>query len=120
MTMSVKDIAVDLIALCNAGAFLEAGDKYWADDVVSIEPMGPTLETAGKAAVRGKGEWFAANHEITGFTASGPYLHGDQFAVRFVADLTFKATGERRTMDEIGLYTVKDGKIVEERFLFGG
>jgi len=118
--MTVKDIATDLIALCNARAFVEAGDKCWADDVVSIEPMGPTLETRGKAAVRGKGEWFAANHEMHSFTATGPYLHGDQFAVRFVADMTFKGTGERRTMDEIALYTVKDGKIVEERFLFCG
>lgn len=25
--------------------------------------------------------------------------------------------GERMQMDEIGLYTVRDGKIVEERFL---
>jgi ketosteroid isomerase-like protein len=118
--MSIKDIATDLIALCNAGAFLDAGDKYWADDVVSIEPMGPMAEVRGKAAVRGKGEWFAANHDMHSFTATGPYLHGDQFAVRFVADMTFKGTGERRAMDEIGLYTVKDGKIVEERFLFGG
>ncbi len=118
--MSVKEIGTDLIALCNSGAFLEAGDKYWADDVVSIEPMGPAMETKGKAAVRGKGEWFVANHELHDFMATGPYVHGDQFAVRFMADLTMKATGERRTMDEIGLYTVKDGKIIEERFLFGG
>ncbi|MFC5422792.1 SnoaL-like domain-containing protein [Bosea eneae] len=26
------------------------------------------------------------------------------------------AQGERRNMQEIGLYTLKDGKIVEERF----
>jgi hypothetical protein len=118
--MTIKDIATDLIALCNAGAFLEAGDKYWADDVISLEPMGPMSETRGKAAVRGKGEWFAANHEMHSFIATGPFIHGDQFAAHLVADMTFKGTGERRTMDEIALYTVKDGKIVEERFLFGG
>jgi hypothetical protein len=28
------------------------------------------------------------------------------------------AQGERRNMHEIGLYTLKDGKIVEERFLY--
>jgi hypothetical protein len=118
--MTIKDIGIDLIALCNAGAFLEAGDKYWADDVVSIEPMGPMAVVRGKAAVRGKGEWFAANHELHSFTATGPYVHGDQFAVRFLADLTFKGTGERRTLDEIALYTVQDDMISEERFLLDG
>jgi ketosteroid isomerase-like protein len=33
-------------------------------------------------------------------------------------DLTPKATGERITMDEVGLYTIRDGKIVEERFFY--
>ena len=48
----------------------------------------------------------------------GPYLNGDQFAVRMKMDLTVKESGERITMDEIGLYTVKDGKIAEERFFY--
>ncbi|WP_348629610.1 SnoaL-like domain-containing protein [Mesorhizobium sp. WSM1497] len=33
-------------------------------------------------------------------------------------DITPKATGERVTMDEVGLYTVKNGKITEERFYY--
>jgi ketosteroid isomerase-like protein len=33
-------------------------------------------------------------------------------------DVTPKATGERTTLDEVGLYTIKDGKIVEERFFY--
>ena len=35
-------------------------------------------------------------------------------------DVTVKETGARMTMDEIGVYTVKNGKIVEERFFYGG
>jgi hypothetical protein len=49
--MTIKAIATDRIALCNAGAFLEAGDTYWADDVVSIEPMGPMSETPTPTAI---------------------------------------------------------------------
>jgi ketosteroid isomerase-like protein len=30
--------------------------------------------------------------------------------------MTRKAAGQRLTMDEMALYTVRDGKIVEERF----
>jgi SnoaL-like domain len=33
-------------------------------------------------------------------------------------DITAKATGERMAMDEVGIYTVKNGKIVEERFCY--
>ena len=35
-------------------------------------------------------------------------------------DMTVKETGARMKMDEVGVYTVKDGKIVEERFFYGG
>jgi ketosteroid isomerase-like protein len=48
----------------------------------------------------------------------GPFINGDEFAVRFVMDLTFKETGDRRQMDEIAFYRLKDGKIAEERFFY--
>ncbi|CDX15581.1 conserved hypothetical protein [Mesorhizobium sp. ORS 3324] len=38
--------------------------------------------------------------------------------MRFTFDVTPKSTGQRATMDEVGLYTVKDGKISEERFYY--
>jgi len=117
--MSIQDIAADLVALCKAGKFDEPGEKYWADDVVSIEAMpGDMARVAGKDAVRGKGEWWAANHEVHGFEVTGPFINGDQFAVGFKMEIMPKSTGERVTMDEVGLYTIKDGKIVEERFFY--
>lgn len=33
-------------------------------------------------------------------------------------DVTSKSTGERVKMDEVGVYTVEDGKIVEEHFYY--
>lgn len=117
--MTVKDIAHDFTTLCKAGQFDEAGEKYWSDDVVSIEAMpGDMAEVRGRDAVRGKGEWWSANHEIHGFETQGPYVNGDQFALTFMMDITRKASGERIKMDEVGLYTVRDGKIVEERFFY--
>jgi ketosteroid isomerase-like protein len=119
--MNTQDIAADFTALCAAGQFDEAGEKYWADDVVSLEAMpGDMARVAGKAAVRGKGEWWNSAHEVHGSKVEGPYVNGDQFVVRFTMDLTQKASGQRMTMDEVGLYTVKDGKIVEEKFLYSG
>jgi ketosteroid isomerase-like protein len=119
--MSTQEIAQDLVTLCQAGKFDEAGEKYWADYVVSYEAMpGDMAEMRGKDAVRGKGEWWSGAHEVHSSQIEGPYVNGDQFTVRFKMDLTQKASGQRMTMDEVGLYTVKDGKIAEERFFYGG
>jgi hypothetical protein len=116
---TTKDVADDLVAMWKAGQFDESGDKYWADDVVSYEnmPGNEMAEIRGKAGVKAKGDWWAANHEIHDVLVEGPYLHGDQFAVRFKMEVTPKGA-ERTTLDEIGLYTIRDGKIAEERFFY--
>jgi len=119
--MTTQEIANDLVALCKAGKFDEAGEKYWADDVLSVEPTpGDMAEMRGKDAVRGKSEWWYANHEIHSTEVEGPYVNGDQFVVRFKMDLTQKESGQRMAMDEMGVYTIKNGKIAEERFFYGG
>lgn len=121
--MSVKDVADDLVRLCRNGQHHEASAKYHSDDIVSIEPMGPPgmdREARGKAAVEAKGKWWADNHEVTNSLVEGPYVHGDQFAVRFTMDVKEKASGQTHHMTEIGLYTVKGDKVVEERFFYGG
>ena len=118
--MSTHDIAHDLVALCKAGKFAEAGEKYWADDVLSVEAMGENQEIRGKDAVRGKGEWWESHHEVHSVEVEGPYVNGDQFVVRFSMDMTVKENGQRMNMDEVGLYTIRDGKIAEERFFYGG
>ena len=115
--MNTQEIAQDLVDLCKHGKFDEAGEKYWAEDVTSIEAMpGDMHEMHGKDAVRGKGEWWTRNNEIHKVEVDGPYVNGDQFAVHFKMDLTPKESGQRMTVDEVGLYTIRNGKIAEERF----
>ena len=94
-----------------------AAEACWAEDVVSIENMeGPMQRVAGREAVHGKSVWWFGAHEIHAFEAHGPYVNGDQFAVRFKVDVTNKESGQRVKMDEVGLYTVRAGKVAEERF----
>ena len=115
---TTQDVAQDLVAMLRAGQFDESGEKYWADDVLSLEPMeGDMARIVGKDGVRAKGAWWAANHEVHGVEIAGPYVNGDQFAVGMKMDVTPKG-GARLTLDEVGLYTVKDGKVVEERFFY--
>ncbi len=114
---TIQEIAKDLVALCAEGRFDEAGEKYWAADVVSREAMdGPMARIQGIDAARGKGEWWVNAHEVHDSKVEGPYVNGDQFIVRFTMDLSVKESGQRIKMDEMGLYTVRDGKIVEESF----
>lgn len=116
---TTREIAEAFTALCKAGEFDAAGDKYWSDDVVSIEAMeGDMARIEGLAGVKAKGEWWSTNHEIHAFETEGPFVEGDQFALLFRIDVTRKHSGERVKMDEVGLYTVRDGKIVEERFMY--
>jgi ketosteroid isomerase-like protein len=117
-TMSAEDIARDLVALCRAGRFEEAGEKHWADDVVSIEPEGTMEPTHGKDEVRAKDARWAGATEVHRVAVEGPWVNGDEFVVRFTVEETVKATRRRVTVDEVGLYRVKDGKIAEERFFY--
>ena len=48
----------------------------------------------------------------------GPLAHGDRFVVGFQYDVTNKPSGKRMKMDEVGLYTVRNGKIVREEFFY--
>jgi len=121
--MTTHDIANDLVSLCKAGSFGESGEKYWADNVVSVEAGGPpgTDPTShGKDAARAKGEWWAGAHEVHSVAVEGPYVNGEQFIVHFIMDVTVRESGQRIKMDETALYTIKDGKIAEERFFYSG
>jgi hypothetical protein len=49
---------------------------------------------------------------------AGPYLSGDQFAVRFEFDQTHIPTDNRSTAAKMSLYTVTDGAIVREEVFY--
>ena len=116
--MTTQEIAQDLVALCRAGKYAEAGEKHWADDVLSIEAAGENPEQRGKSAARGKHDHWESANDVHDAQVGDPWVNGDQFVVRFTIDQTQKATGQRMILDEVGLYTVRNGKIVEERFFY--
>ena len=118
---TTNEVAQDFVQMCKQGNFDEAGHKYWADNVVSLEPMeGDMARAEGLDAVKAKGEWWNNTHEVHNFSAGDPLVNGDQFMVQFEMDVTNKESGERMQMQEQALYKVADGKIVEERFFYGG
>lgn len=119
--MSTMDVARKLVELCQQGRNLEAQETLYAKDAVSVEAAampGMAQEMQGLDAIKGKGQWWVDNHEVHSAEVTGPWPHGDQFIVGFKLDVTNKPSGQRMQMEEMGLYTVKDGKIVREAFFY--
>lgn len=119
--MTTLEIGKTLVTLCNQGRNQEAIDRLYAANVESVEPiampgMGQTQK--GIEAIKRKNQWWAENHEVHGGVGEGPFPHGDRFIVRFKYDVTPKHTGKRMSMEEVGLYTVQNGKIVREEFFY--
>lgn len=119
--MALADVASGLVKLCRKGKFLSAVDKYYSDDIVSVEPVdSPKMpaEQSGIDRIRAKNKWFEDAFEVHSVQVDGPYLGKNQFAARLTLDVTQKAAGKRFTMTEMALYSVKKGKIVREEFYY--
>jgi len=96
--------------------------QFYAGNIVSIEAQGSEEMPArieGIDAIEGKHSWFYDNNEVHSTKLEGPFVghRDDQYAMRFILDVTPKG-GERTQMTEVGLYTVKDDKIVQEEYLY--
>ena len=120
--MTTAEVGTKLCDLCREGRNIEAINELYSADIISVEATegdGFPRTMTGLDAVRGKSEWWYANHEIHGGDVKGPFFHGDdQFAAHFVMDITQKESGQRFNMEEVALYTVSDGKIVKEEFFY--
>ena len=121
--MTNLEIGQELVRLSNAGQGLDAVDKLYGVDIVSIEGAASDelpQRMEGLDAVRGKSVWWLENHEVHTSVATGPFRghRDDQFVVLFELDATFKPSGERSQMSEVGIYTVAGEKIVQEEFLY--
>ena len=117
--MTNADAIAAFADMLKRGEHKEAAERFNAADIVSIEAMeGPMARVEGRDAVKAKSEWWYGAHEVHSAKAEGPYVNGDQFVMRFEIDVTVRETGERSAMTEAGLYTMRDGKVVEERFFY--
>ncbi|HZQ53216.1 MAG TPA: SnoaL-like domain-containing protein [Bryobacteraceae bacterium] len=119
--MSTQEVANTLVQLCSQGKFDEAAAKLYSPDILSVEaaaPPGQSRETKGIDAVKAKGEWWVANHEVHSVKVEGPLVAGSHFAVTFKLDVTFKPQNKRFQMEEVAVYKVANDKIVREEFFY--
>ena len=118
--MNTEQVAQKVVEFVRKQAWYEALDTLYDKDVVSVEARtmdGSSPETRGKEGVRGKIDWWVDAMEVHSFKANGPFVAHDCFVVQYDADVTDKNSKERRQLSEVGVYTVKNGKIVREEFL---
>ncbi|WP_299725196.1 nuclear transport factor 2 family protein [uncultured Tateyamaria sp.] len=120
--MTFDEIANKLVDGCRTGKTAENLDLLYAADAVSIEAMdnGQGRQVQGLEAIKGKHEWWDSTFEMMGGDVSDPFPSGeDRFAVIFEIKVKHKESGEVTDMKEVALYTVADGKIVQEEFFYG-
>ena len=122
--MSVLEIGQTMASMVSQGRESEEAfvSEYYSPDIVSIEGDGTDEMPArmeGLDAIRGKHEWWYGNHEIHEMNVAGPYVghREEQFALHFSMEVT-PTGGERMQMAEVALFTVRDGKVVQEEFLY--
>jgi len=118
--------------LLKQGQFDTAINDLHADDAVTAEayeyppsddcpPMQRVVE--GLDNIKAVSKWWVENHEVHGGETKGPFLHlPDRFSVYMTIDVTPKVgpmAGQRHVMEEVCLYTVKDGKVSRAEFFYG-
>ena len=117
--MSLRTVAEQFVDLCNQGKNFDVMRTMYAPDIVSVE--GDGKETTGQGPVIKKSEVWQSQNTISGEKVLGPFFNGpNQFAVHFTFEVTPKATGKRVSIEEVGIYTVKDDKITREQFFYDG
>ena len=122
--MDTRQVGKKLVDLCKAGKNMDAINTLYSPDIVSVEAMGSKempAQMKGIDAIRGKNQWWGENNQVHSSDVRGPFPNEDRFAVQFHYDITPKSgpmKGKRVAMDEVGVYTVKNGKIVKEEFFY--
>jgi len=118
--MTTEEVAKKVVELTRKQAWKEAVKTLYDKDIVSVEARtmdGSSPETRGIEGVRGKTDWWEQNMQVHSAKVSGPFVAHDRFVVQYDVDVTEKNSKKRMQMSEVGVYTVKNGKIVREEFL---
>lgn len=119
--MTTQQVADKLVSYCKKADWDTALKELYADNAVSLEmPGAPNFpeRTEGVKNLIAKGErWGSMMESFHGIEVEGPLVAGDHFTCTLKMDVTMKGL-PRMVNEEVGLYQVKDGKIVSEQFFY--
>lgn len=115
---SAMELGQQLVALFNQGKADAWVRGVWSPAIESIEGVGMNMGWRGVKAVEAKNAEWMKTHVLHGGRAEGPYVGSSGFSVKMTIDIEDTTNGKRVTMQEIGVYTVKNGKIIREEFMY--
>ena len=117
--MKTNEVASKWATMCREGKNLECINELYCDNVVSKEMAGmPGEIVSGKQNVWNKSkDWLDNVEEFHSSAISDPIVAGNHFTSKMDFDVTFKDRGRQR-MEEVGVFEVNDGKIVNEQFFY--
>jgi hypothetical protein len=116
------EIARFLVDSCRKGDFKVVMQRYYGDNIVSVEAMAmpncPMVKEGIVAVTKASDEW-EANNEVHSIEVGEPIITENHFAVTMKLDVTCKLMGNQRMlMEEIAVYEVQNGKIVRQQFFY--
>ena len=113
-TTKIEDALVDLKELLGKGQFLEAMDKYLADDVVLQEANGEP-KVGKDFCIAAEKELLATVVEFYRYEMNNVAVTGD-FSY-YEAIMEFKTNdGQHHKFEQVNRTQWKDGKIINERY----
>ena len=117
--MNTKEVAQKWKNLCDEGKNLECINELYAENVVSREMPGmPNEVISGRQNVWNKSkEWLESVEDFHASSISEPVVAGNHFTSKMSFDCTFKERG-RQQMEEVCVYEVQNGKIVNEQYFY--
>ena len=118
MNQKSMSIGTQLVKHCQNGTEMTGLSELYHAEATSLEPDGKNAQ--GVAAIKEKHQWWAENFEVHEAKVDGPFPNDDEFTLIFEMDVTHKESQQRSKMKEVGLYKLKDDKIVSERFFYAG
>lgn len=118
--MTTQEVANKFYEYMQQGAFDKIYGELYSPDATSEEAPGSDWPKAsGMEEIHEKGKkWNESIKEMHGGTTGIPVVAGDYFTSFMTMDFTRNEDDARINMEEIGLYKVKDGKIVSEQFFY--
>lgn len=120
--MTTQQVANRYYEMAQQGELEKIQDELYAPDAVSIEPenaSGLPLLVKGLEAMRQKEYGFYEQmvEQMHGGSCSPPVVSTFHFACAMDMDVTLKGQA-RRVKEQIGVFEVRDGKIVSEHFFY--
>jgi hypothetical protein len=116
---SPLELGRQFVALFNQGLAEKIEREMYSPDIVSVEGHGVGMAWHGKKMVEAKAKEWMADNIIHGMRAEGPYAGSSGFAIKLEMDVETRSKNTRSVHKEVGVYTVQNGKIVREEFMYG-